>query len=83
MRDVERARAELDGARGRDARDQLPACNREHGGQDQILALQRQVAAYQALPSLRLRDALLRTPVVGSLLQSSARRLSRLLRPSD
>jgi hypothetical protein len=49
---------------------------------EQILALQRQVAAYQALPSLRLRDALLRTPVAGSLLQSSARRLARLLRPS-
>jgi glycosyltransferase involved in cell wall biosynthesis len=45
----------------------------------QVHALQHQVVAFRALPTLRLRDALLRTPVVGPLLQAIARRLARRL----
>ena len=82
-RDVEAARADLE-ARAAEMREASAGVQSyELAAQDQILALQRQVAAYQALPTLRLRDALLRTPVVGLLLQSSARRLARMLRPSD
>jgi len=42
-------------------------------------ALAGQVAAYQALPTLRIRDAILRLPVVGSALQAGVRALARLL----
>jgi Glycosyltransferase Family 4 len=48
---------------------------------DQVRALQSQVAAFQALPTLRLRDAVLRAPVAGPFLQKVARRLARRLRP--
>jgi len=41
----------------------------------QVEALQRQVAEFRSLPSLRLRDALLRTPLVGTAIQRMARRL--------
>jgi chromosome segregation ATPase len=47
--------------------------------QNHIAALQRQIAEFQALPTLRLRDAVLKTPIVGSALQASARRLAKLL----
>jgi len=45
-----------------------------------VRALETQVAAFQALPTLQLRDALLRAPVVGPVLQVSARLLAGLLR---
>jgi glycosyltransferase involved in cell wall biosynthesis len=42
--------------------------------------LRGQLAAFRSLPTLKLRDAVLRTPVIGSLLQSSARGVVKLLR---
>lgn len=41
--------------------------------------LRSQVAEFQALPTLRLRDTLLRTPMAGPWLQAAARRLAKLL----
>jgi hypothetical protein len=46
---------------------------------EELELLRSRVAAFQSLPTLRLRDALLRAPVVGSLLQASARRLAKRL----
>jgi hypothetical protein len=75
-RDLEIARAEaaqslataLD--HGRALQDQL-----DHGR-----ALQDRIAAYQALPALRIRNAVLRLPLAGSLLRTGARALAHLLR---
>jgi hypothetical protein len=39
--------------------------------------LQQLVAAYRALPSLRLRDALIRTPILGNTAQRAARWITR------
>jgi hypothetical protein len=65
------ARAELQALQGQSA--QLASVRAE------LHVLQSQVAAFRALPTLRLRDALLKAPVVGPLLQASARRLASLL----
>jgi len=46
---------------------------------EELHALESQVAAFRALPTLRLRDAVLSTPVVGSVLQAGARRFAKLL----
>jgi hypothetical protein len=43
---------------------------------DQVELLERQVAAFQALPTLRLRDAVLRIPVLGAAMQRIARRFT-------
>ena len=43
--------------------------------------LEADVAAFRSLPTLRLRDAVLRVPLVGSLIQHSARRCANLLDP--
>jgi hypothetical protein len=44
-----------------------------------VRALEHRIAAFQSLPTLRLRDAVLKTPVVGPALQAGARRLARLI----
>jgi hypothetical protein len=44
-------------------------------------ALESQIDAFRALPTLRLRNAVLRAPVVGRALQAAARRLANLLGP--
>ena len=45
-----------------------------------VRALESEVAAYRSLSTIRLRDAMLSTPVVGSVLQAGARGLAKLLR---
>jgi glycosyltransferase involved in cell wall biosynthesis len=44
-----------------------------------IETLERQIAAFESLPSLRIRNALLRIPIAGRLVQACGRRLARLL----
>ena len=72
-------------ARGEaDALQQQLAAAQECGRQlttarEEAHALQSQIAAFRALPTLRLRDALLRAPVVGPMLQAIARGFARLL----
>ena len=46
---------------------------------DEVRMLRHQLAAFSALPTVRLRDAMLRTPLVGSVVQAGVRRLARLL----
>jgi diaminopimelate epimerase len=48
---------------------------------DERDALQQLVAAYRALPSLRLRDGLIRMPILGSTAQRAARWLTRSASP--
>ena len=45
----------------------------------QVKELQRHMAAFKALPTLRLRDAVLKAPVVGRVVQAGARGLSKML----
>jgi hypothetical protein len=45
----------------------------------QVRALQQEVEAFKALPTLRLRDAVVKTPVVGPVIQAGVRRLTKLL----
>ncbi len=45
----------------------------------QVQELQRHIAAFKALPTLRLRDAVLKAPVVGRVVQAGARGLSKML----
>jgi len=59
--------------RQNDARD---GAHRLASALKQVDALQREIAAFQRLPTIRLRDALLRTPVVGAAIQRMARRLA-------
>ena len=42
----------------------------------QLEVLQDQIAAFRRLPTLRLRDAVLRTPLLGAAIQRIARRLA-------
>lgn len=46
---------------------------------DRLTGLQREVDAFRALPTIRLRDAVLRAPVVGRVVQAGARGLSKML----
>jgi glycosyltransferase involved in cell wall biosynthesis len=46
----------------------------------QLRLLREELAAFQALPSLRLRDAVVSVPAIGPALQATARRLAKLLR---
>jgi len=46
---------------------------------DRLIGLQREVDAFRALPTIRLRDAVLRAPVVGRVVQAGARGLSKML----
>jgi hypothetical protein len=74
--DVEGLRVEL-GA----LREQVRERDRElMSTRDRVGALRREIAEFQALPTLRLRDAVLKAPVVGSALQAGARRLAKLLK---
>ena len=60
--------------------EKVRACERElEGERKAVERLQSRLAEYESLPTLRLRDALLRAPVIGSLLQLGARRLTRRL----
>jgi glycosyltransferase involved in cell wall biosynthesis len=43
------------------------------------LILEQQLNAFHSLPTLRVRDALLRIPVVGPVVRTTARRLAKLL----
>jgi hypothetical protein len=45
-----------------------------------VEALRREIAAFNALPTLALRDALLQVPVIGPLVRSAARGLAALVR---
>jgi len=65
------AREELQGLRSQVT--ELAAARAE------LQAVRTEVATFRALPTLRLRDALLKAPVVGPVLQASARRLAKLL----
>ena len=56
-----------------DARD---GAHRLASALQQVDALQREIATFQRLPTIRLRDALLRTPLVGAAIQRMARRLA-------
>ena len=47
--------------------------------QEDIRVLRQQLAAFQSLPTVRLRDAVLKAPVLGPAVQAGARRLARLL----
>jgi glycosyltransferase involved in cell wall biosynthesis len=72
--ELELARAEID-AHSRAAHEyerQLASAR------DETRALQGEIDAFRALPTLRLRDAVIKSPV-GAVLQASARRLARLL----
>lgn len=67
--------AEREQAAGRDR--ELEASQAAIAGlRQETDALRQEVAAFQALPSLRLRDALLRTPVLGPTVRRVARRLA-------
>jgi hypothetical protein len=46
---------------------------------DRLTGIQREVEAFRALPTIRLRDAVLRAPVVGRVVQAGARGLSKML----
>jgi hypothetical protein len=53
-------------------------CERRFAAAQAELGLLRsRLAAYESLPTLRIRDALLRAPLIGSLLQLGARQLAR------
>ncbi len=45
----------------------------------QVQALSQEVDAFKALPTLRLRDVVLKAPVVGPAIQASARQFAKLL----
>jgi hypothetical protein len=49
----------------------------------EVETLRREVAAFKALPTLKLRDAVLQAPVIGPLVRSAVRGLAALLRGSD
>jgi hypothetical protein len=62
------------------AQDQLSTLGRElKASGERAKRLDADLAAYRSLPALRLRDALLRVPVLGRLLQTGARRCARAL----
>jgi len=46
---------------------------------DRLTGIQREIEAFRALPTIRLRDAVLRAPVVGRVVQAGARGLSKML----
>ena len=80
--ELDAARAEIGTARAvidehsraaRECERQLACAHRE------VQSLQSRIAAFRALPTLRLRDTVLKTPLVGPVLQASARRLAKLL----
>jgi C4-dicarboxylate-specific signal transduction histidine kinase len=48
--------------------------------QERVAALERTVAAYRALPTLRARDAVLRIPLLGPAARRVGRLLARTLR---
>jgi hypothetical protein len=45
----------------------------------EVQALSEEVDAFKALPTLRLRDVVLKAPVVGPAIQAGARRFAKLL----
>jgi hypothetical protein len=47
---------------------------------EEVRTLQREVDAFRSLTTLRVRDAVLRMPVVGPVLRGGARRLRKLMR---
>ena len=70
---------ELEAARNR-GQDRLSTLERELKASDErAKCLDADLAAYRSLPTLRLRDALLRVPVLGRLLQIGARRCANVL----
>ena len=71
-RDLELARRERD--------ETLTAAERElEAARTRATRFDADLAAYRSLPTLRLRDALLRVPVIGPLLQAGARRCAHAL----
>lgn len=94
--ELESARAEIDAhsrasrecerqlAAARESERQLAAAQQSarqlETARAELQGLQRQVAEFRALPTLRLRDALLKAPVVGPLLRAGARGLAKRLR---
>jgi len=71
-RDLELARRERD--------ETLTVAERElEAARTRATRFDADLAAYRSLPTLRLRDALLRVPVIGPLLQAGARRCAHAL----
>ena len=63
------------------ARQELHAVDTElASARQELRALDSELAAFRGLTSLRLRDAVLRAPMVGSVLHAGARRVAKLLR---
>jgi hypothetical protein len=67
LADAERERSAREAA---GVRDRLTGVQRE---------AQREIEAFRTLPTIRLRDAVLRVPVVGRVVQAGARGLSKIL----
>jgi hypothetical protein len=76
--DAERERLTREAASERDRLRREASCER-----DRLTGLQRdtqrEIEAFRALPTIRLRDAVLKAPVVGRVVQAGARGLSRML----
>ena len=72
--------------RGRDrelglASEEIRTLEREvTSARQEMQALDSELAAFRGLSTLRLRDAVLRAPMVGSVLHAGARRVAKLLR---
>jgi hypothetical protein len=80
--DLQIARTELDAQSRAASRlgQSLRECERDLAEtRAQVQALRHEVDAFRALPTLRLRDVVLKAPVFGPALQASARRFARLL----
>jgi glycosyltransferase involved in cell wall biosynthesis len=87
--ELQRARDEL-AAQSHDARAEaarLAGVLRESARLERELAAarealaerERHLAAYRVLPTLRLRDSIVKTPIVGPVIQAGARRVAKLL----
>ena len=82
--ELEMARAELDTLRTELVRRNevlLATAESLAAAGDRERLLQTQIAAYQALPSLRVRDGILRIPLVGPALRAGCRFLAGRLEP--
>jgi hypothetical protein len=63
------------------AKEEIPTLERElTSARQELQALDSELAAFRSLTALRLRDAVLRAPMVGSVLHAGARRVAKLLR---
>jgi hypothetical protein len=76
---VERVTRNLDDLRGSANDRERRQAGELSATRARIVALEQEIAAYEALPTLRLRDAVLATPLIGGILRRLARGAARRL----